>query len=275
MKTLYFDTGEGKIAYDDEGSGPLVACVPGMGDLRGEYRFLKAQLLDAGYRVVTMDVRGHGESSAAGWTGFTVAEVGGDIVGLMRSLEAGPGVVIGTSMAAGAAVWAAAEAPELVNGLALIGPAVHGEASGPIRLVYNLLFTRPWGPAAWLMYFKTLYPTRKPEDFEAYCVRLKENLKQRGRLEALHQMALASKAASEERLTRVSAPTLVMMGSKDPDFKDPQAEAQWVAERVNGEVVIIPGAGHYPHAEMPEVAGPHILRFLDRVNGCVETEAGA
>lgn len=274
MKTLYHVTDEGKIAYDDEGNGPLVVCVPGMGDLRGEYRFLKAQLLAAGYRVVTMDIRGHGESSASGWTGYTVAEVGGDIVSLMRSLEAGPGMLIGTSMAAGAAAWAAAEAPELVNGLALIGPAVHGEVSGSNRLLYNLLFLRPWGAAAWLTYFKTLYPTNQPEDFEAYCTALKENLKQRGRLEALSQMMLASKAASEERLTRVTAPTLVMMGTKDPDFKDPQAEAQWVAERVKGEVVIIPGAGHYPHAEMPDLAGPHILRFLDRIHESVKATAG-
>jgi pimeloyl-ACP methyl ester carboxylesterase len=264
MKTLYHRTNEGSIAYDDSGAGPLVVCVPGMGDLRSEYRFLREQLLAAGYRVVTMDVRGHGESST-GWTGYSVADIGGDIVALIRNLDAGPGIVIGTSMAAGAAVWAAVEAPDLVYGLALIGPAVHGDTNWQNRLLYNVLFSRPWGPALWLMYFKTLYPTYKPDDFETYCSALRDNLKERGRLEALRQMMLASKAASEERLTRVAVPTLVMMGSKDPDFKDPQAEAQWVAERVNGKVVMIPGSGHYPHAEMPDVAGPHILTFLETI----------
>jgi hypothetical protein len=31
---------EGTLAYDDQGAGPLVVMVPGLGDLRQEYRFL-------------------------------------------------------------------------------------------------------------------------------------------------------------------------------------------------------------------------------------------
>lgn len=93
----------GTIAYDDRGSGPLVVMVPSLGDLRQEYRLLAPPLLDAGYRVVTMDLRGHGESSA-GWEGYTTAAVGGDIVALLRHLGAGPATLIGTSLGAGAAV---------------------------------------------------------------------------------------------------------------------------------------------------------------------------
>ncbi|MGH2370312.1 MAG: alpha/beta fold hydrolase, partial [Chloroflexota bacterium] len=64
MSTLYLDRPVGKVAYDDSGAGdPLVVCVPSMGDLRAEYRFLVPHLVAAGYRVVTMDVRGHGEST--------------------------------------------------------------------------------------------------------------------------------------------------------------------------------------------------------------------
>ena len=32
------DRPEGRIAYDVAGSGPLVVCVPGMGELRSSYR---------------------------------------------------------------------------------------------------------------------------------------------------------------------------------------------------------------------------------------------
>ena len=38
--TQYLDRGEGRIAYDVTGSGPLVVAVPGMGDLRSTYRHL-------------------------------------------------------------------------------------------------------------------------------------------------------------------------------------------------------------------------------------------
>jgi len=35
----------GRIAYDDAGSGPLVVCIPSIGDVRAEYRFLAEQLI--------------------------------------------------------------------------------------------------------------------------------------------------------------------------------------------------------------------------------------
>src|ERR671923_247479 len=53
------------LKIPDAGVGPLVVCVPSMGDVRGEYRFLIPQLVAAGYRAVSMDVRGLGETSAA------------------------------------------------------------------------------------------------------------------------------------------------------------------------------------------------------------------
>ena len=265
MTTQFLEIGAGKIAYDDTGSGPLVVCAPSLGDLRAEYRFLTPQLVAAGFRVVTMDLRGLGESSPD-WQDYSVGPVGSDMLALIRSLDAGPAILIGTSMAAGAAVWAAAENPELVSGLVLIGPFVRGETSSSSKLLYNLLFARPWGPASWLMYFNTLYPTHKPADFADYTSTLKANLQEAGRLEAVQSMMTASKRASEERLPKVSAPTLVIMGSKDPDFKSPETEASWLTEQLSGRMLMMPDAGHYPHAEMPDKTGPEILGFMETLN---------
>ena len=52
------------------------------------------------------------------------------------------------------------------------------------------------------------------------------------------------------------------MGSKDRDFKDPESEAKLVANSLRGTYQMIDNAGHYPHAEMPEIAGPIILSAL-------------
>ena len=264
MNTKYLEGQIGKIAYDDSGSGPLVICVPGMGDLRSEYRFLSPQLISAGYRVVTMDVRGHGETSPS-WPDYSVAGIGEDILALVRSLDAGPAVLIGTSMAAGAAIWAATEAVELAAGLILIGPAVRGDTNWQSRLLYNVLFARPWGPAVWLWYFSRLYPSHKPDDFDLYRSVLRSNLKEPGRMEALQSMISASKTASEKRITEVKAPALVIMGSKDPDFKDPEAEAIWVTDSLHGKYKIMENAGHYPHAEMPAATGALVLSFLQEL----------
>lgn len=261
MKTNYLEHENGRIAYDDAGDGPLVVCIPSLGDLRGEYRFLIPQLVAAGYRVVSMDVRGLGETSVA-WSDYSVAGVGRDIVALLRELKAGPAILIGTSMAAGASIWAAAEAPELVRGMILVGPFVRGDGDRLLEIVFSVMLARPWGPAMWLKYYASLYPARKPDDLAGYSAGLLANLKEPGRLESVVKMLRASKRASEERIPRVKTPTLVLMGSKDPDFKKPETEAMWVAEHLKGAYKIIENAGHYPHAEMPEIAGPLMLDFI-------------
>jgi pimeloyl-ACP methyl ester carboxylesterase len=64
--TSFLDRPHGRLAYDVTGQGPLVIASPGLGDGRQSFRFLVAELAGAGYRIATMDLRGHGQSST-GW----------------------------------------------------------------------------------------------------------------------------------------------------------------------------------------------------------------
>jgi pimeloyl-ACP methyl ester carboxylesterase len=264
----FLKIGNGSIAYEDSGgTGPLVICVPGMGDVRQQYRFLAPPLVSAGYRVVTMDLRGMGESSVD-WPDYSAAAVGADIVTLIAHLGARRAFIIGNSMAAGAAVWAAAQVPDRVGGIVLIGPFVRDVPApwwaGPLLKVAMI---RPWGAASWSMYYKSLYPTSPPADLDEYRGALRDNLKQPGRIEALQQMIAASKASCEARIPEVKAPVLVVMGTKDPDFGDPAAEAKVVANRLHGHLVMVDGAGHYPHVEMHQEVEPAIIKFLGDANG--------
>ena len=266
MSTKFFNHKNGRIAYDVTGEGPLVVCVPSLGDVRGEYRFLVPVLVKAGYRVATMDVRGHGETSTE-WDDFSVAAIGEDILALVRELKAGPAIVVGTSMGGGAAIWSAVEAPDCIRGTILVDPFVDGDSNGPLVFLLSIMFARPWGASMWKKYYSSLYPTRKPSDFDSYISTLYENLKQRGRLEAVVAMLRASKVSSGERMATVKQPALVLMGSKDPDFKDPVAEAKRIANAVRGEYRIIENAGHYPHAEMPEATAPLMIEFMNALKG--------
>lgn len=266
ITTRFLDRPNGRIAYTDQGEGPLVVMVPGFGDLKEEYRFLAPALIAAGYRAVTMDIRGHGASST-GWDNYTCAAQGSDILALIAHLDAGKATIIGNSMAGGSAAWAAADAPALVTGLVLVAPFARNV---PLSFAKALLFKTvmytafvgPWAPAAWGMYYASLYPTAKPADFAAYKALLVANLKEPGRMAALQAMLRTDRSDVEVRLANVRARTLIVMGSKDPDFDDPAAEGKTLAGLLNGEVVTIDGAGHYPHVEMPETTTPAILRFL-------------
>lgn len=266
-QTRYLQRPEGRIAYDVCGTGPLVVCVPGMGDLRSVYRFLAPMLTAAGYRVAMMDLRGHGDSNA-GFSRYDDAATGEDILALVDALDAGPAVVIGNSMGAAAAAWAAAESPEAVAGLVLVGPFVRDVPTGLVtRLALRLALLRPWGRAAWSALYATLYRGRKPADLAEHRARIRASLRPPAHWRAFVRTTRTSHAPVEARLGEVQTPTLVVMGELDPDFRDPEAEAQLVAERLGGELVMVPGAGHYPQAEFPSVVGSAVLEFLRRPRG--------
>ena len=117
LMTQHLSRPEGRIAYSLDGpaAGPLVVLIPGMGDLRSTWRELTGPLVEAGHRVAVMDLRGHGDSDTTFRTHETVV-TGQDAIALVEHLG-GPAVLVGNSMGASAAAWAAAERPDLVAGL--------------------------------------------------------------------------------------------------------------------------------------------------------------
>jgi pimeloyl-ACP methyl ester carboxylesterase len=265
MNTQYFERPEGTLAYTDYGgSGELVVMLPGMGALRSEYRFLAPKLSEAGYRAVTVDLRGHGGSSVP-WQVYDVPSTGGDILALIEHLDAGAAHIIGTSFAAGSAVWAAAERPNAVRSLVLIGAFVREAKINPVmNALFWLMMHNPWRVRTWAMYYSAMYPSRKPADFADYLRQLTENMAEPGRFSAAIALADSSRQPSAERLNRVTAPTLVIMGTKDPDFPDPPAEGAYIAAQTGGDLKLVEGAGHYPQTEMPEETASLVLEFLKR-----------
>ena len=153
---------EGRLAYEMTGtSGPLVICVPGMGELRQSYRLLAPLLVEKGCRVVTLDIRGHGDSDAT-FSSYDDVALASDILALIDELGE-PAFLVGNSMAAGAAVLATAEAPTQVTGMALLGPFVRDPRGGALaKLLFRILLTKPWGPAAFLAYYPQWLPDPSP-----------------------------------------------------------------------------------------------------------------
>jgi pimeloyl-ACP methyl ester carboxylesterase len=253
----------GQIAYDDSGgAGPLVICVPGLGDMRQQYRFLAPRLVAAGFRVVTMDLPGHGESSVD-WPAYSPAIVGADIVAMVQHLGAGKAFIVGNSMAGGSAVWAAAEIPDRIAGIVLIDPFTRVIPTSSFLLAFlKLAMMRPWGPSFWSMYYGSLYKSAPPADLDSYRSALVANLKQPGRIEATKALIFASQAPCEARIPNVRAPVLVVMGTRDSDFSDPAAEADWVATHLHGKKLMVDGAGHYPQVEYPDVVASAVIDFV-------------
>lgn len=265
--TRFLSRPGGRIAYDLAGEGPLVVAVPGMGDLRSTWRHQVPALVTAGYRVATMDLRGHGDSDAT-FDAYDDVAAATDALALIAELGGEPAVILGNSMGAGAAAWAAAEAPGSVAGIVLVGPFVRNPPASALQAaMFKLLLLKPWGPAAMAGWFGKLHAGTKPADLPEHTARVKASLAAPGHWAAFKQTTRTSHAPVEARLAEVRAPALVVMGDRDPDFKDPAAEAAWIGERLGGEVVMVPATGHYPQAQRPDLVNAAVLPFLDRVTG--------
>lgn len=263
--TEFLDVPGGTIAYDVTGEGPLVLCAPGMGDLRQSYRFLVPVLTDAGFRVATMDLRGHGESTR-GWDSCGQVALGHDMVGLVRHLG-GPAVVVGQSFTPDSALVAAAALPEDVRGTVLLAPWAHTPRLNPLLSLLQRAVVRV--PRLWVMFYKSLYRGPRPADFDGYLRGLTASLRGRAGMAALAAMAdPGGRDASGDR-SRPTQPALIVMGAEDPDFTDPRAEAETMAGDLSGpvQIAMIDGVGHYPQAEAPAATGAAMVAFLRSVHG--------
>ena len=270
--TEFLDVPGGRIAYDLTGSGPLVVLSHGVGDRRQAYRFLASLLAQAGYRVASADLRGHGESSM-GWASITRTDVAGDLLALIGQLG-GPAVIVGHSISGGAATIAAATRPDLVTGIIEINPFTRTVRDSPggllrVRRYRRCLFllggTRVFRSLGlWLRYLDLAYPA-KPADYAGYLAALAAKLREPGRKAEFMKTFKSTPAGAGAQLPNVRCPALVIMGTLDPDFADPRAEGDAIVAAMPagaGTAAMVDGAGHYPHAQSPDEMADLVIPFL-------------
>lgn len=263
---------EGRIAWSQHGTtGPLVVGMPGMGDLRENWDGFAEALALRGYRVAVMDLRGHGCSDAT-FQDVSREAIGADALALADSLSPNaPVVFVGNSYTGASAVWLATERPDRVKAIVLIAPFARGvEPTFFQKAALKVGLLRPWGPAVWASYYGSLFPVHPPADLDARKKAVRANLGETGRLESLRVMGSTTAARCEPRLDQVRSPTLILFGSRDPDFPDPVAEGALLAARTGGVAQTIPDAGHYPQAEDPTGIAGRIDAFVRQDSALVE-----
>jgi pimeloyl-ACP methyl ester carboxylesterase len=262
----YLTRPAGRLSFTVTGVGPLIVAVPGMGDLRSSYRELAGPLVNAGFRVAILDLRGHGDTT---FTEHGDEATAGDILALIDELG-GPAVVIGNSMAGSAALIAAADRPDAVAGLVLLSPFLRqsgGRASLALnRLMFRALFARPWGARFWTSYYaKTLNRGMHGPGLTEHVAEIADSMSSPVRLASFRQLAVQlDHTVVEPRLAAVTAPSLTVIGSVDPDYRDPAAELEFAAETLNGETLLVENAAHYPHLARPEIVTPRVLEFVEQ-----------
>lgn len=258
------------LAYDISGpdAGPLVVCLPGMGDLRSAYRHLVPLLVAEGLRVATLDLPGHGDSAISPEP-VGQSQIARAAVALVERLG-GPAIVVGHSFTPDSALLATQLAPASIVGAVALAPWATTPALSGFMAAITRLVTRT--PALWSLFYRSLHKA-PPADLAAHRRRIVASLRRPDGTDALVTMGTGStKDAVGARGAQV-APVAVVMGDADPDFKDPAAEAQTYADATGGATTMVPGAGHYPHAERPEETAAAILALARRVGWQVGARA--
>lgn len=271
----YAPVGEREVYYELHGSGPPLVLVMGLGvDHRAWVPLLP---LFAGFTTLIFDNAGVGatrdrETGLPPEPPYSVPRFADDLAGLLRHLELGSAHVVGVSMGGAIAMELAWRAPELLRSLTLV--ATWQRTDGWLRRIFAFRerLLADLGAEALLSYV-SLWAWASPywED-EGIAVTSTEQLISQTDTQAwdegeaeryLGHLRAAIEHDCEERLSRITAPTLVVVG--DEDVLTPVRFARALAARIPGaRLEIVPAQGHAFSVENPELFASIVRTFVTR-----------
>jgi pimeloyl-ACP methyl ester carboxylesterase len=124
--TQFFTTSDGtRLAYDDQGAGLPLLCLPGLTRTMADFDYLIPHLPPL--RLIRMDYRGRGASQWTGAASYTVPQEGKDALELLDHLGLPKAAILGTSRGGLIGLLLAAVAHDRLLGLCLndVGPEIH------------------------------------------------------------------------------------------------------------------------------------------------------
>lgn len=123
--TSHFKTSDGiRLAFDDQGHGVPLLCLPGLTRNREDFDTVAG--LARRLRLIRLDYRGRGASESADWRTYTVAREAQDVIDLLDHLDLPQVAILGTSRGGLIAMLLAATQHDRLTGVLLndIGPRI-------------------------------------------------------------------------------------------------------------------------------------------------------
>jgi pimeloyl-ACP methyl ester carboxylesterase len=247
------------LACDDEGQGPPVLLLHGLGVDRRSWRLQRAALVGA-YRVVSVDLRGHGDSSRVAES-YAIPQLAADVAALIEALALPATHVVGLSLGGMVALQLAIDRPELVRSLVIInsGPSVRPRTlREAAQLAARLVLTWTLGPAGLARPIaRRLFPAAGQEP-------LRRELEAQIAAQPRRSYRLLTHAiftwSVEDRLGRIRCPVLVVCG--DRDYTPVERKQEYVRRLRDARLVVIEDSGHATPLDQPEKLNDVLLQFL-------------
>ena len=229
------------------------------------------------YRVLAIDLRGHGDSAWHPEGAYLVEDFVKDLEAMVEQLELRDLVVLGNSTGGRVAQVYAGLHPDRVRALVVedVGPErPKNIAAGFARRVQEE--ANGWSSADELTAHLKAQSAAVSDDLLRAHVRSATKRREDGRLVWKRDPKLVNGFVPTElwpHVRRITSPTLFVLGGKST-IVSKDTQEQLARTIPNCEIVVMPGIGHYPHLEAPAEYVALIKDFLARRLAAAKGGAG-
>ena len=240
------------LAYSDTGAGLPIVFLHAFPLNRTMWTQQEAAL-SSHYRVITIDLRGHGESDAPLWH-YSLDQAAEDVRALLDQLFIAQALFVGLSMGGYILLAFYRKHADRVRGMVLADTRAQADApEGRVGRFQMAQIAYKQGPStiADIMIPKLLSPTTiqtRPEIVQRVRTMIEGN-----QISGIagDLMAMAERPDSIPLLKQIACPTQIIVGELDQ--ATPPSDAKLMAEQLpNASLAIIPNAAHLANMEQPE-----------------------
>lgn len=251
------------MAYDIEGEGVPLLFIHQVATDRRLWEHQRKSFSQR-YRLITIDVMGHGEVA---WSHqeFSLGHAVDRVRVLLERLETGPAFVTGVSMGATIALQLALRHPALVRGLILVSPWGRDLSEHTRKLAGRLFRLAEAGDMATHtdLFLRYVLPPAYLESHTTEVEYLRALAMEQNAKTVAYTWAACLASGMTESLGEIRVPSLVIGGMND--LFTPPYLAREVAEGLSEvECEIWEETGHFPFIEDPSRFNRRIETFIRR-----------
>ncbi|WP_395172720.1 alpha/beta fold hydrolase [Roseibium alexandrii] len=254
-----------EVAYTDQGTGPVLLLIHGLGADLSRWREIVGTLSKS-HRVIAFDLLGFGRSAKPdiSYRGQTYVD---QVFALLDALEIEAVTLIGNSMGGWIALLAAEQKPDRIERLVLVAPAFVLGLPDSMSAETLATSAAPQSESAMRAYLGRVYAS-PPTDSATVRQYLHEHrmANANGAIEAISRsLAAGEDAFTPERLAQLRQPMLIIHGDTD-GIVPIVASEDLVNLLPNAQLSQVLDAGHWPQVETPEA-------FLNAISEPYEAKA--
>lgn len=255
----YFEHEGCNLHYEEYGQGAPLLLVHGLGSSTLDWE-MQIPALAAHYRVIVPDIRGHGRSDKPRER-YSIAGFSADLLALIEHLRLGPVHYVGLSMGGMIGFQLAVDQPQALKSLTIVNSAPQVKLR--TRDDYWQCFKR-WSLMR-LLSLETigtalgskLFPNPEQADLRR---KMAERWAKNDKRAYLASFDAIVGWGVQERLSRVSCPTLVI--SADRDYTPVALKETYVKLLPDARLVVIDDSRHATPLDQPERFNHTLLDFL-------------